>query len=988
MKSGRGRSQDSAQEITQIDASKVSEEIDISEYPTAIEASPSSQVTIGDLHGNALKFIYFLIKEGVLQLSEADYLEFVKIYRESTINKLSALQFDARSPPLTKANFERFNQIIENAQVNRIVINNEDVVVRLIGDELADRGANDYFTLKILEKLKNNKVTVEALFSNHGVEFVEAMESETFLEFNAGGMDGAGQVNSLVALQQLVDDGLITEAEVKKIYKESYQPFFKAISYTIKDDEITLYTHAPVGLEVIRKVAEKLNVKYDDSSIDKLASTIDEINNKFHEKVVSGEVKNLYRQDSKDNHTIQPQEEPFALLMWHRDRNKQFNVDRPKSKTSLARKILGGKPSYKLHFVHGHDGDPGVKDNVINLNNDTGKFESTEGKYAVVKVQGRTKKLVLKKQEEVEEAKIDINNPGKDSSDIYKGLAVFPEEDKLPEPATSLIRKVESGYIFKIPTEGNNCPVYCVAQFLINELVSKEEVNSLFKGHARELAIQKMADLVNKHYKTNFDTSGLISQLKVFCNQDHHPMIPLHFLSDALLTHLDSDKDRVKRRDDSGLEAEDRGLLTDIVFEIFGKEFEFETQIYANIEGKELDESGMQLADGAGDIELGLSPGYSLSSSKRVLPIYYLGEPGENKHLHFNLIGNSSDDISVSTFNSALYDNAGTNLHDIPEVSSARSIYFLEKIEGKWKEESEQKEGAIDEYLSDGYFDQEGLEWRTDEDSEGNNNFFSSNDSGPLIPRIEIHSDSVSSTRSQILTLKQTTSTEWIDVDDRNMTYCILKTQKQAELSEKIIELQKMLDQENVAVLSAKNVKSPPWELRDGETRLSLHQLYTDGTCSSKISQYGLVETKSSPGTITSTLHLSKTVCLTEDAIDKNEFTLLLTIIDQQVQQGITACGGKAVSKVTLALSINDPAKLSIYEQAYLFYCKEKGYGCNCFDNGNQLIDRSKCILSDKLKGFGITKDSIEAASQLQAEFTNSIQTDSSVDPPVESPRL
>lgn len=64
-----------------------------------------------------------------------------------------------------------------NTILDRIVFE-KGRMIRLLGDELADRGANDYFTLKLLEKLQLNKVPVEILLSNHSVEFIESYEKK------------------------------------------------------------------------------------------------------------------------------------------------------------------------------------------------------------------------------------------------------------------------------------------------------------------------------------------------------------------------------------------------------------------------------------------------------------------------------------------------------------------------------------------------------------------------------------------------------------------------------------------------------------------------------------------------------------------------------------------------------------------------------------------------------------------------------------------
>jgi hypothetical protein len=50
---------------------------------------------------------------------------------------------------------------------------NKKRLIRLIGDELADRGANDYLTLLLLGKMKDLELKYEIIWSNHGNFFYQ-----------------------------------------------------------------------------------------------------------------------------------------------------------------------------------------------------------------------------------------------------------------------------------------------------------------------------------------------------------------------------------------------------------------------------------------------------------------------------------------------------------------------------------------------------------------------------------------------------------------------------------------------------------------------------------------------------------------------------------------------------------------------------------------------------------------------------------------------
>lgn len=141
----------------------INEQVDIFQLPVLDvphKGNTGIQITIGDLHGNAMKLMFMLVKHGIAtNINEAEYNRLVEIYKTPTQD-------------LTKKHLDEFNQILSKIEFSK------DSLVRLIGDELADRGNNDYFTLKILEKLNEHKVPVEIIVSNHSIEFIEACEKQ------------------------------------------------------------------------------------------------------------------------------------------------------------------------------------------------------------------------------------------------------------------------------------------------------------------------------------------------------------------------------------------------------------------------------------------------------------------------------------------------------------------------------------------------------------------------------------------------------------------------------------------------------------------------------------------------------------------------------------------------------------------------------------------------------------------------------------------
>src|SRR5438128_133691 len=87
-----------------------------------------AEVTRGDLHSNSTAFFNLVVQFGILVLDAHYYKQFTMICSKK-IKKL------------TKDDINQLNEILKNAKVN------PRCKIRLIGDELADRGNNDYFML-------------------------------------------------------------------------------------------------------------------------------------------------------------------------------------------------------------------------------------------------------------------------------------------------------------------------------------------------------------------------------------------------------------------------------------------------------------------------------------------------------------------------------------------------------------------------------------------------------------------------------------------------------------------------------------------------------------------------------------------------------------------------------------------------------------------------------------------------------------------------
>lgn len=297
-----------------------------------------TQLTIGDLHANAIKLLFFLLKQGVItHITEKDYINLVNIYRKNVYD-------------LKKRDLVLFDKIIGKIKCNKIG------KLRLLGDESADRGSNDYFIFKILEALHKQAVPVEILLSNHGIEFIEGYETRRYMPSRIPSRPPYFQSISMVNLEILIQKGLIVREEILNIYTKVYKTSLKAMSYGLTEDiksEITLYSHAPIGLGTVKNLANLFKISFKSRTARQLAETIDKINSKFQESVMANTVHKLFKWGMHDD--------PFLCLTWNRDYDF---LERPLKKEDFA-----------LNYVHGHDSNEPSQGNIVNLDNDLGKGE-------------------------------------------------------------------------------------------------------------------------------------------------------------------------------------------------------------------------------------------------------------------------------------------------------------------------------------------------------------------------------------------------------------------------------------------------------------------------------------------------------------------------------------------------------------------------------------------------------------------------------------
>lgn len=324
-------------------------------FPKVID-NTSNHVSLGDMHGNALKLIYTMIEEGVLALKDEPRRDVADGIRRKKLPVFGKYTFEG----LTADDKYQILRNIYNTPVNQLtlddlnafqyLINKADVHIKksvtLIGDELADRGNNDYFTLLVLQRLKKSDVNIDIILSNHSVEFIRDYEHR---EFTGVAHLGRGQGQSLTNMRGLIQKNLIKEDDVRKIVNEVYKPMVKAISYTITPEgDITLFSHAPIGLETIKALAAKFKLPYRDSTPIELITTINSINIHVQQLFADKKLAALIDKEGPADpyNPVPPESQPLQRLVWNRGLGNE-----------LVTKPNDGIASFKVNFVHGHIGD-------------------------------------------------------------------------------------------------------------------------------------------------------------------------------------------------------------------------------------------------------------------------------------------------------------------------------------------------------------------------------------------------------------------------------------------------------------------------------------------------------------------------------------------------------------------------------------------------------------------------------------------------------
>ncbi|MDQ2993647.1 MAG: hypothetical protein M3R00_01700 [Pseudomonadota bacterium] len=267
-----------------------------------------------------------------------------------------------------------------------------EILIRLIGDVVCDRGATDRLVMDTLERVKALQVDYDILLGNHDFQAIHLYENNfsnyaknTINNFSKA---GARQGNSTLMLLAAINDGDLTVEQAKNQFNNTVKKHLKPLAYSLAQDKATIlvYHHGaiapPLLTKVIESIANKLEVTFDAKTPTQLAQTIDRINTKFEEHLKAGKVHELYIEEpipeSLEELELEIANNPFNILMWMRktpENSVLFNQDHEF--------ILQG---------HGHDEASGSGSRRSNFDDSIAKYHLTEasGLTPAAVIQGST----------------------------------------------------------------------------------------------------------------------------------------------------------------------------------------------------------------------------------------------------------------------------------------------------------------------------------------------------------------------------------------------------------------------------------------------------------------------------------------------------------------------------------------------------------------------------------------------------------------------
>ncbi len=273
---------------------------DVRQYPLVMQSPKNMTLTLGDLHGHSMKLVYLLIRLGIMNISEKAYQDLWRIY-------------ETPCAELTMNDLGQFETILKHADIE------QPGLLILIGDELADRGHNDFFTLLILARLHEEKVCYRIMMSNHGAIALTCLELNFVKLFVS-----IDQQMSLLNLFDLIQRLPELQEKISSWIDGAYIEHLAVLGYSITPQGFFIYSHAPIDMATLGGLS--LFFEVPDSAlrgIERIIHDIDAINMKATEWIKNKEFYSKmlhpsYQVPYSEQRFNKQQTHPFYDLLWNR----------------------------------------------------------------------------------------------------------------------------------------------------------------------------------------------------------------------------------------------------------------------------------------------------------------------------------------------------------------------------------------------------------------------------------------------------------------------------------------------------------------------------------------------------------------------------------------------------------------------------------------------------------------------------------------------
>ena len=242
----------------------------------------------------------------------------------------------------------------------------------LLGDLIGDRGPNDWFILLLLKTLKKNKVKFTINFSNHDYETYLWTVFNHFADDKLTGVINDTQRCSLLNFYECHQRATKTlKQRMHNVYLNSYLKRVRlfAFNYNRHTNTVTIATHAPGSLSLIKDIAGQFNINDPDCSTPhKLMRLLSKLNKLIRKNMLYNAdyfIKKLCPPADTVNNEIHYL--PIVRTIWGR----HLELQNGRHQQQI---------DYKIKWICGHMGAPIDSEFVTNLDtSNLGKGDETSG---------------------------------------------------------------------------------------------------------------------------------------------------------------------------------------------------------------------------------------------------------------------------------------------------------------------------------------------------------------------------------------------------------------------------------------------------------------------------------------------------------------------------------------------------------------------------------------------------------------------------------